>query len=146
MELKEIEIQILLDIYEMDINIGKKIEYDNYELTEEHFSERKQEFANYLLRLKSFNYIDFDEEKVFIKAGIRSTKYKTNVISIQPEQIHITEKGINYINEIKKTVFDKAKDRIKGESKDIMDKVGCELKDFASKTIAEYFVRLTKKL
>jgi len=144
MELSKLEIELLLDIYEMDINLGERINENSYELIEQDPKERRQEFIHYLLKLKRFGRIDFDESKTFVCGGIRSEKYRTNVVMIWPENIHILEKGIQEVEEAKKTVMDKVKETAKQGVKEIGSKVYDEVKDWTSKTISEYFVKITK--
>lgn len=140
MELRQIEVQILLDIYEMDLNNEPTINKNDYELTERDNQTKTKEFAMYLIKLKRHGYIDFDEHKTFLTGGIINEKYKNNVLLIYPEKIQIKDKGIECAENIKKTVAEKMKD----ESKDIAKKIYYEIKDFTTKTIAEYFIGLTK--
>ncbi|MCY6485901.1 hypothetical protein OW763_16440 [Clostridium aestuarii] len=140
MELNTIETQILLDVYEADINFKEQININNYTLNETDKKERKHEFAAYLLKLKRLKYIDFDEEKTFIKGGCQSPKYHTNVIMFWTEYIHITEKGIKCVENIKKTVLEKSKE----ELIDWGSKVYGEIKDWGTKTIAEIFIKNMK--
>jgi hypothetical protein len=137
--LDKIDTCILIDLYEFEFNGGEKINQSNYELQEVDPRLKKQELAWHLSRLERFGYIEY-QGQAFITGGQLNRKYNNNVIMIWAEAIHIKEKGIEYVQEVKKTVLDKLKE----EGKGIASKVYEELKDWGTKAIAEYFVSLTK--
>lgn len=137
MKLNELETQILLDIYEMDINHGPRINMNNYELKEAVEKEKRQEFVSYLQKLKRFEYIEYEEDNAFRLGGIRSTKYRTNVCMIWSDEIHISKKGIELVEEIKKTVLEKIKEKSSKGLKVVYE----EAKEWGTKTIAEIFTK-----
>jgi len=103
MELNKIEKQILIDIYEFDINHEKTIKRINYELVETNNHEKNQEFASYLLNLKRLKYIEFDEKATLFIGGQNSLKYYTCYCMFRTQNIHIKEKGIEFVKEVLKS-------------------------------------------
>ena len=96
MELKPIEVDMLIGIYQMNLNNRGTISMEDYVLEEDDDFEQKQEFYSYLNELKKLHYIEF-ENKDFIFGGQVSKKYGTNVQIINNNRIKITKKGINYM-------------------------------------------------
>ena len=138
--LDKTEINILIDIYEMDLNNGKRISETDYGFEEISNEGKKQALAWHLFKLRRLKYISFDEN-TFITGGWHHPKYNNNVIMYYAENIHITEKGILYVDEIRKTVLSKVKDG----GIEILGKVYTEIKDLTAKTIAEFFFKLIQK-
>lgn len=106
--LNKIEVQILMDVYEMDINNGPRINSLKYDLIEADERERKYEIASYLLKMQRLGYINI-EQGAFVTGGNINIKYRNNVLMYFDEKLHITEKGIAYVDEIKKQYLIKQK-------------------------------------
>lgn len=136
--LSQVEIKLLLDIYDMDINNGARLHDREYDLKDKDTMDSKYEFASYLLKLERLEYIQLDKGAI-LTGGMQNHKYRNNVIMYFDEKIHIKDKGIKFVQEIQKTVLDKAKEEVK----DITSNIYKEVKDFATKAIAEYFIKLT---
>lgn len=101
--LNDIDIAILRDLYEWDFNNGPKIRHENYELSESVGIPREQEFASHLIKMERFGFIKFEGQPI-IFGGFTNPKYNNNAVSvISTENIHIQEKGIDYLKEIDKT-------------------------------------------
>ncbi len=109
MKLNKLETQILIDIYDADINFKNVVRITEYELTEVDPSERRQEFAAYLFKLRRLKLIKFDEDVAFFSCGWRSRKYNTNVVTFWGEYIHITNKGIEFAEKIRNSVNEKGR-------------------------------------
>lgn len=139
MELNSLELAILVDIYEMDLNSGPKINEDNYDLEDKDTTEKRQHFAALLLKLERLGLIWFDGEAL-TPGGRTHPKYRNRTMIIWTEHIHIREKGILLAEEAKKTVIERAKD--KGVV--VAGKIYNELKDLTVKTIGEIVSKVFK--
>lgn len=100
MELNKIENQILIDIYDADMEPGMPFEIQNYILNEKDPKEKKQEFVYYLARLKELGFIKYEEDEAFINSGSCSAKYNNNVAMIYGDKIHIDSKGIELVENL----------------------------------------------
>ena len=97
MELNTLESEMLIDIYDNDMQPDMPFEIENYRLTEEDPKKKIQEFVSYLKRLKTLGLIKYEEREVFIKSGSRSTKYNNNVTIICEDKVHIDSKGLKLV-------------------------------------------------
>lgn len=116
--LHKIEIEILEKIYskEHELDFDINLSASNFNLKGDALP--NQELGFYLERLKRLNYLDF-KDKVLSRAGQRDEKYKTNVINIWWDDIHITYKGKKFVQEHQMTVVDKVRLSILEFLKDI---------------------------
>lgn len=104
--LSKIEIDILDKLYskehELDFNI--KLNSLIFELKGD--ASPNQEIGFYLDRLKRKGYLEYSE-KALIRGGLSDNKYKSTVLSVCWDDIHISYKGQKYVAEKRLTVLDK---------------------------------------
>jgi len=143
MELNKLETQILIDIYDSDMTVGKSIKIQDYELTEKDTKEKTHEVTFYLEKLKRLGFLSYDESRAFISGGWKNTKYKNNVIMIWGEQLHISPKGMELVEEAKKTTTQKFKEKGIDVAKGIGGIAKDEFNELFSKSIGECFKKIT---
>ena len=143
MELNKLETQMLIDIYDADMTAGKSIKILDYELTEKDPKEKTQEGAFYLGKLQRLGFIDYDEEKAFICGGWQNTKYKNNVIMIWGERLHITPKGIELVEDAKKTTVQNFKEKGIDVAKGLGGVLKAEFNELFAKSVGECFKKIT---
>ena len=97
MELNTLESEMLIDIYDNDMQPDMPFEIENYRLIEEDPKKKIQEFASYLKKLKTLGLIKYEEREAVVKGGSRSTKYNNNITIIYEDKIHIDSKGLKLV-------------------------------------------------
>lgn len=91
-ELEKIEIDLLKEIYEQEFNF-KKINWDAIGF------ESNNQKAYYLKRLEIDRLIEL-EENTLVSGGQRDKKYKTAIVMVYSEGIHILKDGIELVKEL----------------------------------------------
>ena len=103
MELNKLEIQILKDIYDVDMNGREPIKVQDYELTEINLREKTQEFNFYLSKLQKLNFINYDESKAFTHGGQTNIKYNNNACQFWGDSLQISPNGIKKVIETRQS-------------------------------------------
>lgn len=93
MDIDQVRMKILSDIYEMEYKLGKPISENDYQLTEQEPTAKKQEFAWHLKILRGEGVIRFNDNEAFGLGGLTNLKYNSCIGLIRPEEIHITDQG-----------------------------------------------------
>jgi hypothetical protein len=108
-KLSNIENKILEELYkrEYEKNLDIEININSLSLSEEENKSKTIEAGYWLKELKRMDYIDFIENQAFHCGGAIHEKYNNNIITIYWKNIHLLYKGKNYVEEIRKTVWDK---------------------------------------
>lgn len=112
MSLNLIELEILERLYRRDQDRELETDFSNTVFPLEGKAEPPQELGYYLARLKREYYIDYPDSSLR-RGGGTDNIYKSNVIIIWWDDIHLTRKGRNTVEENRKTVVDKVKESTK---------------------------------
>jgi hypothetical protein len=119
--INELQKRILSDIYDMEFNKGQDIIHIDYGLAEENNRYAAvQGLVFYIEQLRRLGYLNIEynpDNKYYMSGGGVHSEYKNNVIQIWSDKVHLSDKGIEYIIESRKTKKDKFKEFIKKRGK-----------------------------
>jgi hypothetical protein len=143
--LNDIEKKILNDVFEMCINNGPVVSIINYDLIEKNNPEpriRWNEFASYLLKLKSLGYLKFEDKKVLVTGGRTHPTYRNNICTGDPKFIDIDKNGIAFVIKERETLKDKVVEEIRHAGRSLYSQVRDGLIGFVAGIIVAKIIGL----
>jgi|GEM_PF-2736601 len=138
--LTELDEKILCDIFDMDLKEGLNVSSIDYGLRDDtgRYSSL-QALYSHLSKLERLNYLEIEYNKdgaYCLTGGWKHPKYNNNVISISNDKIHVSDKGILYVCEFRKTTMD----RIKGAFKSFLSSFLKELRSQVFKIVISFIL------
>lgn len=113
-EISKVQVKILEDLYRRDVDnaLTVRIQPSEYDLDEKDEIMRIRELVYYIDRLKAIELVD-TQEHYYTESDSVSIEYLNNAIEINDRRINLSPLGIEYIEVMKKTSFNRFYDRAK---------------------------------
>lgn len=120
--ISKIEIEILEAIFKKEHEMELDLKLNCSLFTLAGGALPSQEVGFYLERLRRLNYLDF-KDKSLTRAGQRDNRYKSDVINIWWDDIHITYKGKRFVEDNRLTRIDKIRMSFMSFWKDVIAEI-----------------------
>lgn len=113
-EISKVQLKILEDLYHRDIEntLSVRIQPEAYDLEEKDEIMKIRELVYYIDQLKLIDLVE-TQEHYYTESDFVSIEYLNNAMEIYDRRVNLSPLGIEYIETLRKSSFNRFYDRIK---------------------------------